>query len=215
MGVNYIKNIALDCKIGLWDVEESYEQLLEMTYLEEEDIQRLLTFKNINRRRESLSVRALLQQMADPCERVIYKNASRKPFVKSGKYNISLSHSTRKTAILLAPTNIACGIDLEYMHHDIKKLESFFLNADEYITNDKELHDLHVYIHWCAKEVLFKICDKVDINFQKNLTIQAFEPNRKGGSFHGLVQNNFRNESFAMYYEIFDNYVMVYCIKDI
>ena len=55
-----------------------------------------------------------------------------------------------------------------------------FINENDVITADEEQRKYHLYIHWCAKEALYKICDKQDINFRDNLTIEPFEPMERG-----------------------------------
>ena len=80
------------------------------------------------------------------------------------------------------------------------------------VVNDEDLRRYHLYIHWCAKEALYKICDKQDINFLTNLTIEPFEPTDKG-NLKGKVHNKYRAESFPMKYFKLDNYIIVYTIK--
>jgi len=199
------------CRIGLWDIVEDYETLLGMTYLNDDDIRRLSAFKNLNRKIESLSVRALLQQMTRPDARIVYRGRSRKPYMEDASYNISVSHSRNYTAILLGK-NKKVGVDLEFMSHNIERLAHKFINSREEITKKPLLRREHLYIHWCAKEALYKICDKEYINFQENLTIQPFEVCSQGNMI-GVVQNEHRKEEFRMYYTIENNYVLVYCVK--
>ncbi len=210
MGLLINQEIEEGCRIGLWEITEDYETLFKMVYLNEEDILRLNKFKNLSRKVESLSVRALLQKMTRPNARIVY-NQSRKPFLDDGSYNISISHSHKHTSILLGK-NHHVGVDLEFMSHHIEKVEHKFINDREVITTDPLARKEHLYIHWCAKEALYKICDKVDINFQKNLTIKPFTVANQG-DITGVVQNNLRNEEYKMHYVLENNYVLVYCIK--
>ena len=208
MGLIINREVTAGCRLGMWNITEDYETLFRMTYLNNDDIRRLNGFKNLSRKLESLSVRALLQQMTRPDARIVYQQ-SRKPYTDDGEYNISISHSHKQTSILLGK-NKRVGVDLEYMSHKIERLAHKFINEREIITSDPALRNEHLYIHWCAKEALYKICDKVDINFQKNLTIQPFLPDTQGQIF-GIVRNNHRNEEFEMYYSLENNYVLVYC----
>ncbi len=211
MGVLINQEFEDGCRIGVWEIVESYEALFEMVYLSDEDIHRLNGFKNLSRKKESLSVRALLQKMTTPDARIVYKQQSRKPYLADNSYNISISHSRDHTAILLGK-NKHVGIDLEFMSHNIERVAHKFINGDEEITDDPLKRKEHLYIHWCAKEALYKICDKVDINFQQNLTIKPFRVDSKG-TITGIVHNNLRNEEYTMHYLLENNYVMVYCMK--
>ena len=211
MGLLINQEIEDGCRLGLWEITEDYETLFRMTQLNDDDMRRLNTFKNIHRKIESLSVRALLQQMTQPDARIVYNKHSRKPYLEDGSYNISVSHSLKYTAILLGKNKLV-GIDLEFMSHNINRLSHKFINAQEVITDNPLLRRTHLYIHWCAKEALYKICDKEDINFQENLIIKPFDIDVQGDII-GVVDNNSRHEEYRMHYQLENNYVLVYCTK--
>jgi len=204
------KNLQEDCLFGLWRITEDYDTLFRDVILMEQDIVRLNGFKNQQRKRESLSVRALLASLTYPGARIVY-DSKRKPFLLDGSHNISISHSNDYTAILLSSQR-RIGIDLEFMCHDISKVSRHILSRGEYITSDSGLSSVHMYIHWCAKEALYKICDKKDIIFNQNLTILPFEPEQKG-TIQGIHHGDGFTEVFDMGYWIDDNYVIVYCVK--
>ena len=211
MGIISNRIIEEGSRIGLWEIAEDYETLLRTTYLSDDDIQRLDTFKNENRKKESLSVRALLQQMTRHDARIVYCKNSRKPFLDDNSYNISITHSHKYTAILLNEKK-QVGIDIEYMTHNIERVAHKFINEKEFVTNNPLNRREHLYVHWCAKEALYKICDKEDINFIEHLTIKPFEIGANG-NITGIVNKDQRAEEYWMYYMIYDNYVLVYCIK--
>jgi len=211
VGLLINQEIEDGCRLGLWEITEDYETLFRMTHLNDDDLRRLNTFKNIHRKIESLSVRALLQKMTQPEARIVYNKQSRKPYLEDGSYNISVSHSFKYTAILLGKNKLV-GIDLEFMSHNIKRLAHKFINELEVISDNPLLHRKHLYIHWCAKEALYKICDKVDINFQDDLTIKPFEV-EEHGDIIGVVDNNSRHEEYKLHYQFENNYVLVYCTK--
>jgi phosphopantetheinyl transferase (holo-ACP synthase) len=210
VGLVVREEIEKDCILGVWKITEDYDTLYNMVYLSDADITRLNGFKNQARQIESLSVRALLQRITEPHARIVY-NESRKPFLADRSYNISISHSHNLTSILLSKNHLV-GIDLEFMSHNIDKLSHKFINDREVISFVPEKRTSHLYVHWCAKEALYKICDKVDINFQTNLTIKPFEIAEEG-AIVGVVQNNLRNEEYMMRYMLINNYALVYCFK--
>ena len=195
----------------MWEITEDYQTLFQAVHLNDDDIRRLNTFKNIRRKVESLSVRALLQQMTRPDARIVYRENSRKPYLCDGSQNISVTHSHQYTAILLNKDR-QVGIDLEYMTHNIERIAHKFINKNEIITDNQALRNEHLYVHWCAKEALYKICDKEDVNFQDNLTIKPFKINTQG-ELTGIVNKNSREDEYEMYYMLENNYVLVYCIK--
>lgn len=210
MGMIFNKMVEEDCFLGIWEIEEDYEQLLSQLQLTPDEMTTVESFRNYQRKLEWLSVRLLINQMLNrPC-RIVY-NGSRKPFLECNTYQISISHSHLLTSVLLS-TSHKVGIDLEYMSHQIHRVAHKFINEKEYITSDISLQRLHLYIHWCAKEALYKICDKQDINFKQNLTILPFEVSSQG-TIVGYVDNRFGHEEFWLHYTTYDGYVIVWCKK--
>jgi 4'-phosphopantetheinyl transferase len=198
------------CQLAIWKITESLDELLMRITLTREEVETLARFSFEPRKLEWLSVRVLLNEMTGN-EFTIGYNGNRKPFIKGNTYYISISHSRDLTAILLSRDK-KVGIDLEYMSHRIGSIAHKFVNEDDVITTDEEQRKYHLYIHWCAKEALYKICDKQNINFRENLTIEPFEPMEKGVIL-GRVHNRIRNEPFTMYYFSLGNYVVVWCCK--
>jgi phosphopantetheinyl transferase (holo-ACP synthase) len=198
------------CHLGIWKITEDLNTLLSNIKLTREELETLDRFTYAPRKTEWLSVRVLLKEMTDN-QLSIYYNGNRKPFIKGNSYSISISHSRDLTSILLSREK-RVGIDLEFMSHRINSIAHKFINENDLITSDEEQRKYHLYIHWCAKEALYKICDKQDINFKENLTIEPFRPFEKG-IIRGRVHNRFRNELFDMNYFSLGNYVVVWCCK--
>jgi hypothetical protein len=202
--------IECGCQLGIWKITEDYKSLLSRVKLTREELETLDRFTHMPRKIEWLSVRVLLNAMAEG-DLSIYYNGNRKPFITGNTHFISISHSRDLTSILLNKEK-KVGIDLEYMSHRIGNISDRFINSQESVIDDPEQRKYHLYIHWCAKEALYKICDKQDINFKENLTIEAFLPGEKG-DLKGRVRNRSRNEMFDMHYFNLGNYVVVWTCK--
>jgi 4'-phosphopantetheinyl transferase EntD len=200
-----------DCLFGIWEITETYKELQAEVHLFPGERERLNKFRSDARKVEFLSVRILLKALIGVCGPIVY-NDQNKPYLHQMESRISISHSRNLTSIILSKSK-KIGIDLEYMSHKISKVQQKFINEDEYITSDEANKKYHLYIHWCAKEALFKICDKQDINFKKNLTIEAFEP-KEYGIIYGWVDNEYWHDKFELNYFTINNYVVVYCCKN-
>ena len=196
--------------MGLWSVEEDLEMLLTMVDLNGTDKEKLNEFNNPLRKIEWLSVRVLLKQLLN-YDAEIYYNENRKPFLKDCSHNISISHSHKISSVILSRDHFV-GIDLEHMTHRIGRISGKFINNGEYITSDKSLEYYHLYIHWCAKEALYKICDKTGLNFKTNILIDHFEPEDEG-VITGHVNRGGHLEDFRLNYFKFENYIVVWCMK--
>jgi 4'-phosphopantetheinyl transferase len=197
--------------LGVWKIEEDLETLLELAALNNEEKKKYKGFSSTSRKLEFLSVRALLSELIGKEARIAY-NKNNKPFLNDGSRFISISHSHKLTAILLS-TNEKVGIDLEYMSSNIAALAFKFINTKEKVAKELNQKRYHLYIHWCAKEALYKICDKEGISIRNNITIEPFEVG-ESGEIKGRVHTSKINESFDLFYSKYDNYAIVWTKKN-
>lgn len=210
MGIILKKKLKDESLLGMWKITEDINVLLNQVKLSDTELKRFDGFLSHARKLEFLSVRALLAKMINPDAKIIY-NGSRKPYIEDGSHNISISHSKKLTSILLNKTK-RVGIDLEFMSHRIRKIAHKFINDNESINKNDPTEKHHLYVHWCAKEALYKICDKKDINFKLNLFIKPFQLNNEG-IIKGKVDSERINEEFDLSYFKYDNYIIVYTSK--
>ena len=105
------------------------------------------------------------------------------------------------------------GIDMEYMTGRIDKVAHKFIGKDEYITGEKESQRYHLYIHWCAKEALYKLCNKPNLIFREDLIISPFQVCESGTIKAHLDTMQIR-EDFDLHYFKFENYIVVWCCKE-
>jgi len=197
--------------LGVWKIEEDLNTLLEIVVMDNDDKKKYKGFTSTSRKLEFLSVRALLQELLGEDARIVY-NKNNKPFLKDGSRFISISHSHKLTAILLS-INEKVGIDLEYMSSNIGSIAFKFINRKEKITKESENRRYHLYLHWCAKEALYKICDKEGISIMKNITIEPFEV-KESGEIKGKVHTKKIKDSFDLFYARYDNYAIVWTKKN-
>lgn len=197
--------------LGVWKIEEDLETLLDLISLDNDEKKKYNGFSSTSRKLEFLSVRALLSELIGKEAKIVY-NKNNKPFLKDGSRFISISHSHKLTAILLS-TNEKVGIDLEYMSSNIAAIAFKFLNWREKVTRENENRRYHLYLHWCAKEALYKICDKEGISIRKNITIEPFTV-RESGEIRGHVHTDKINESFDLHYSKYDNYAIAWTKKN-
>lgn len=197
--------------LGVWKIEEDLVTLLDSVVLDNGDKKKYKVFASTSRKLEFLSVRALLAELLGKDARIVY-NKNNKPFLKDGSRFISISHSYKLTAILLS-TNEKVGIDLEHMSTNIGRIAFKFINRREKITKEQENRRYHLYLHWCAKEALYKICDKEGISIKKNITIEPFEV-KESGEIKGKVQTDKINDTFDLFYTKYDNYAIVWTKKN-
>jgi len=197
--------------LGVWKIEEELDTLLELVSLDNDEKKKYDGFSSTSRKLEFLSVRALLSELIGKEAKIVY-NKNNKPFLKDGSRFLSISHSHKLTAVLLS-TNEKVGIDLEYMSSNIAAIAFKFLNWREKVTRENENRRYHLYLHWCAKEALYKICDKEGISIKRNITIEPFEV-KDSGEIKGKVHTDKINDSFDLFYTRYNNYAIVWTKKN-
>ncbi len=197
--------------LGVWKIEEDIDTLLGMVDLDLIDKKKYKAFSSTSRKLEFLSVRALLAELLGRDARIVY-NKNNKPFLSDGSRFISISHSNKLTAILLS-SNEKVGIDLEHMSTNIGRIAFKFVNRKEKITREPERRVYHLYLHWCAKEAIYKICDKEGISIKKNITIEPFDV-KESGEIRGSVKTKKINDTFDLFYTRYDNYTIVWTKKN-
>lgn len=199
-----------DTVLGVWKIEEDLAALLELVELNSEDRKRYDVFRSTSRKTEFLSVRALLAELLGKEAKIVY-NKNNKPFIRDGSHFISITHSNKLTAILISRSE-KVGIDLEYMRTNINAVAFKFLNKKEKITRNWSMRTYNLYIIWCAKESIYKICDKEGINIVRDITIEPFEV-KDSGEIKGRVKNDRIDDLFTLYYSRYDNYAIVWTKK--
>lgn len=200
-------------RYGLWKIDGDTDHLADdLRFLS------IPEFKSKRRKQEYLAVRQLAHAMGVNPQSISY-TVSGKPFLKGlPETHISISHSRHYAAFMTAE-RAGIGIDLEEYSPRILKIRSKFLSQQEELnlskllseqahTSEEELKCL--YLHWCAKEAMFKALDTPGIDFKEDLFLdssqyatlsltQAEQP--KQDSDHSLVnQAEIKGRLSAYYY---------------
>ena len=168
-------NRAIDSTtlLGLWKIEETTEVLKALVELTPEEEAQYESFKSEVRKKQWLSYRALLKTMLGQEIGSIQYDTFGKPYLKNGPL-ISITHSGEYSAIIASKTN-QVGIDIEPLKDRIHRITAKFLTPEE----DKSIGDINrtekLYIAWGAKEALYKLYGKPEVEFQRDIFIQPFD----------------------------------------
>jgi phosphopantetheinyl transferase len=181
-------------KIGLWEIEESLEELLQLT-----ETTLIPNCNNEKRKKEFLVIRLLLNNIS-PNSSITY-NKFGAPELNNFQ-NISISHSKGLVAILLG--NKKVGLDIEQISDKPLKLSSKFIAKDVYENLSKEKATLI----WCAKEAIYKWYQKGNIDFIKDIKLHNFEIAEKG-----ILTAEFKTERLFLNYQKINNHYLVYVCK--
>ncbi len=176
------------CRIGLWDISESPEELLQLVLLTEEEKKVFDNFKGAKRRSQWLAVRALLPQIAGADFCFVTYDALGKPFLNQHQL-ISISHSENMVAIQLSQSEM-CGIDVQKVSGKMSRLAFKFINDQEFSFIPQEQSLQYYNLIWTMKEAIFKHFGS-NLEFREQIMIDKFEMNISGSTSARVIHQNF------------------------
>ena len=209
MGIILKRTLNDSSIIGVWEITESVEALLSQLKLNDEEKERFDSFKNDLRKLHWLSYRNLLKELVSPEEysHVVYDECG-KPYPENNLYFLSVAHSGKFSAAIVSK-NKQVGIDIELIHPRIEKIISKFLTDTELnqITGSDRLEQL--FVCWCAKEALYKLYGKKELDFKENMYLLPFTFSDKG-VLNAIINTEEINKTFVLNFEKIEDYLMVY-----
>lgn len=176
MAVVNIREVYPGVSLGLWQMDESPEQLFDLyphllPYRSSLDDK----YKNDGRKLEFLAIRALMYEMlrVNGASKGLLSHAGDFTHNGQGKplfrgYHVSISH-TRGYAALILSKKSEVAVDIEYMSDRVERIASKFLRKDERADSlDAKL------VHWCAKETVFKLFSEENLLFE-DMRVKPFD----------------------------------------
>ena len=201
------KSLDKDCVMGIWKITETRDELLNMlsSTNQEKAHHYLSNIKSNRRTLEWLSSRLLLQLLTND-DKTIEHTDQGQPFLVDNSFQISISHS-KDYAVVLLHKYKKVGVDIENYSQRILKVEKRFISETEYI--DPNQRTLHLILHWCAKETLYKLMNSTEIVFKKHLHIQPFQIQEEGimNAYETFTENK---SSYSINYEVKDDFVLAW-----
>jgi phosphopantetheinyl transferase len=203
------ERFATDTRAVVWRGTESREELLAAL----PDAWQGSLPTNHTRQLDTLSARRALLSLAPKAAAAGFvKDAYGKPHLKGdGALNFSLSHSHGHAAAVVSP--YACGIDLQKRVDKITKLRHKFEREDEraFISQQPdEIGALHIL--WGAKESLFKMWGKREIDWHEHLIVLPFQHTPGGGRLLGEVRKDKVYMQANMWFRWVDDFCLVAAI---
>lgn len=176
MAVVNIREVHPGVSLGLWQMDESPEQLFDLyphllPYRSSLDDK----YKNDGRKLEFLAIRALMYEMlrVNGASKGLLSHAGDFTHNGQGKplfrgYHVSISHTKGYAALILSKKS-EVAVDIEYMSDRVERIASKFLRKDERADSlDSKL------VHWCAKETVFKLFSEENLLFEE-MRVKPFD----------------------------------------
>lgn len=168
MALVNIREVYPGVSLGMWNITETVEEMIERFPWVRSLGAEMDYFKSVARKKEFLAVRILLHEMLllngisehRACElgRISY-SPSGKPLLKG--YHISISHTQGYAAVILSKKH-EVAVDVEYFSDRVSKVASKFLRHDE---KSEGLDSL--LVHWCGKETVYKLFSSENLQFEE------------------------------------------------
>jgi len=195
-------------RLGVWRIDETAEFFssnLILSVAEKSLLSTLLPTKKL----EWLASRYVLDQILDHPDRIDTGTLpSGKPILIGRDEEISLSHSDNYVAAMIGNTSV--GIDIQRCKNKILQLEHKFASAEESALIDRSQAVVHLHILWGAKEALYKIYSKKQLNFVSQIFVYLSPQIRENGEFSGMVKVSGEILHCKLSYLVLDHYVLVY-----
>jgi len=160
--------------MAVWKITEDVNTLRNLLHMFPHE-----TFKFESRNLHWLASRVVLQELlkdkARPHSLELLKHSNGRPYIKGLECHISLSHSGIYAAVIMSKTQ-RVGVDIEEITPRIKKIAHKFINEIEqpFVKHEDDLDTL--YLIWAAKEAIFKLYGKGEVDFKKHMEIDLSQP---------------------------------------
>lgn len=165
------------------------------------------------RQREWLAVRVLLKEMLGEEKQVFY-TPSGSPYLADHSLPISFSHTKGFVAVAVgSQTTQRIAIDIETISTRVQRVRKKFMSEEEECHLDLSQENIHLLLHWSAKESLYKLLDNDCISFKRDLIIQPFVPVPNcWDSFSAIVRESSGNDRIiTLHYRVEEEYVLTWC----
>ena len=177
-------------KLGVWEIAEPLESLALSAKLSDKETIIFKAIRNENRAKQWLVSRIVLNEISEKAKLSIVYEKSGRPLIDDGLHHISISHTSKFVAVILS-RYLKVGIDIEGIHPRILKIRPKFVSPDEdlFLGNEEDLQEKLILI-WSAKEALFKMDGRGNMDFRKNISIKPFSLQEKGSIYGSIIRKS-------------------------
>ena len=212
MGLYLKKKLENEATIGVWQITETEQELIELSSTPTDEMEEISFLRSESMRKQRLAVRALLNALFE--EKVYLSHHDNgKPYLENNPVNISITHTEKYVAVILHEEN-DCGIDVESLDRDFSAVEKKALSEDEIDDLEEEKRNEQLAIYWCAKEAIFKLLSRYNLNFAEQIEVERFRLRGEGELEATFIDKDEDEEEFDLEYMTFDRHVLVWVVGD-
>ena len=211
MGLYLKKKLDNEAEIGVWQITETEEELKELSSTPTDEMEEISFIRSESLRKQRLAVRALLNTMFDD-KVYLSHHDNGKPYIENNPINISITHTAKYVAVILHEEENV-GIDIESLDRDFSVVEKKALSEDEIEDLEDEKRNEQLAIYWCAKEAIFKLLSRYNVDFAEQIEVERFRP-RGEGELEATFSYKDEEEEFDLEYITFDRHVLVWVVGE-
>ena len=191
---------------------ETEEELRALSATPTDEMEEISFIKSESLRKQRLAVRALLNTLFE--EKIYLSHHDNgKPYLENNPTNISITHTEKYVAVILHEEE-DCGIDIESLDRDFSAVEKKALSEDEIEDLEDEKRNEQLAIYWCAKEAIFKLLSRYNVDFAEQIEVERFRPRGEGELEATFIDKNEDEQEFDLKYMTFDRHVLVWVVGD-
>jgi phosphopantetheinyl transferase len=210
MPVIYTRTINPETRLAVWHATEDAEKLHEQLDLEPGDEKIYAAIRNQNRKLQWLGCRMALSHLRQTRRVEIRYDEHGKPFLASGAARISFSHTGLYAAAICSST-FNVGIDLEQIREKINRVAERFLTPYELKLASGEDRIRVLTLFWAAKEALYKINGKPDLDMQHDICVESFDYLcNTDGELNVLMKLNGRSQGVTVFYHQMEDHILAW-----
>ena len=212
MGLYLKKELDNEAVIGVWRITETEEELKELSSTPSDEMEEISFIRSESLRKQRLAVRALLNTLFDD-KVYLSHHDNGKPYLENNPVNISITHTEKYVAVILHEEENV-GIDIESLDRDFSAVEKKALSEDEIDDLEDDKRNEQLAIYWCAKEAVFKLLSRYNVDFAEQIEIERFRPRGEGELEATFTGKKDEEEEFDLEYITFDRHVLVWVVGE-
>ena len=201
-------------QIGIWKINETSDQLMVLAKPSKSERILVNSYKNEQRKKHWLAYRALLKEMLPLTKCRVKYDRHGKPYLAGKPFHISVSHSGEFAVAIVATTPV--GIDIEKISNRVERVRERFLSPAELNSIGTVNRTENLHICWGAKESLYKLNGKPEVDFQTDIHLEQFHYLCSGnGHFQASMRTCTGLEKFEISYLKIEEYMLVWASGNI
>lgn len=195
--------------VGIWKMEEEIGQMLDSFADPTSYLASLSAFSGEGRKREWLSVRMLLRELCGEEKQICYHPSGR-PYLADHSYQISISHTQGYVAVALHDSS-SVGVDIEKRGDRVCRVRRKFMQTEEdsAVPTDEASSALYLLLCWSAKEAIYKVMGREDVELKEHIRILPFHLQQEGCFYAEELRTGDR-QRFTLYYRVGVEFVVVW-----